>query len=201
MIPGIASATIVGSSHDLQAAAAGTTDQICIFCHTPHNALTAVAPLWNRAAHTGGGTYTVYTSPTSTLDATVGQPSGVSLLCMSCHDGTVGIDSYGGKTGTVKISGTPLLGTNLSNDHPISFQYTTSLATSDGELWNPSVKTVRLGTDTSQTGTVAAAMLFSNSVECASCHDVHNKEIPASGLYLLRDSMTGSELCLNCHDK
>jgi hypothetical protein len=54
--------TIVGSNHDLSGKGYGTT-QICIFCHTPHNALsTAGAPLWNHASSVA--TYTVYASPT-----------------------------------------------------------------------------------------------------------------------------------------
>ncbi|HVT83233.1 MAG TPA: hypothetical protein VHM90_21520, partial [Phycisphaerae bacterium] len=45
--------SIVNSPHNLSASGPGTVkaageSQVCIFCHTPHNA-TPVKPLWNRA--------------------------------------------------------------------------------------------------------------------------------------------------------
>jgi len=93
--PIIFAGTIVGSKHDLGSGNfygnfAGTADtsEICVFCHTPHNAnnLGEVygAPLWNRRL-TDTGSYLMYTSPT--MDAScLATPSGVSLACLSCHD-------------------------------------------------------------------------------------------------------------------
>lgn len=64
--------------------------EVCVYCHTPHGANTSIAaPLWNRTNKTN--TYTLYNSVT--LTQTVGQPGTNSLTCLSCHDGTVGIDS------------------------------------------------------------------------------------------------------------
>ena len=64
------------------------TTEICVFCHTPHGAdSSAAAPLWNRTLSTA--TYQTYASlGTSTFDANDNQPGGVSLACLSCHDGT-----------------------------------------------------------------------------------------------------------------
>ena len=74
--------SVVGSRHDLSTA---STPQVCEFCHTPHYANTNLAgtPLWNRAETTR--TFTLYGSPT--MNTTVAQPSVVSRLCLSCHDG------------------------------------------------------------------------------------------------------------------
>ncbi len=80
----------------------------------------------------------------------------------------------------------------MSNDHPISFTYDAALATSDGELFDPSTISSGLG------GTIAADMLFGNKLECASCHDVHNA---AGNPDLLVKANTASALCLTCHDK
>ena len=63
--------------------------EICIFCHTPHNANPAV-PLWNHSM-AAGVNYQTYTS--STMAAQVGLPTGSTKLCLSCHDGTVAIGS------------------------------------------------------------------------------------------------------------
>lgn len=78
-------------------AGAGQTEEICVFCHTPHGSLTgAPAPLWNKAWDSGR-TYTTYFS--STLDAVTNvkdplpQPGSESKLCLSCHDGTLAIGS------------------------------------------------------------------------------------------------------------
>jgi predicted CXXCH cytochrome family protein len=185
----VVNAGIAGSKHDFSSTG-WSGGEICIVCHTPHNADTSVAgtPLWNHAVT--ASSYTVYSS--STLNAVVGQPSGVSKLCLSCHDGTVALDSFGGATGTHMITGTANLGTNLSNDHPISFTYDTALATADGGLFDPAVKTSGIG------GTVSHDLLFSGKLECASCHDVHNGLGIAN---LLRKANTGSALCLTCHNK
>jgi formate-dependent nitrite reductase cytochrome c552 subunit len=69
--------------------------RVCVYCHVPHNFATdAIAPMWNRAAATGGP-FTPYSSPT--LDAgtagTAPAPDGVSLACLSCHDGVTAFNS------------------------------------------------------------------------------------------------------------
>jgi len=71
--------------------------EVCVFCHTPHGAnnplaLGNMAPLWNRTVGTTG-TYTMYTSPNFDDEGTTGSPQGISLACLSCHDGTIALDS------------------------------------------------------------------------------------------------------------
>ncbi len=180
--------TIVGSDHDFSGENWNNTGEICLPCHTPHNSLSTLVPLWNHA--TSASTFTLYTSVT--LDASVGQPSAASLACLSCHDGTVALDSFGGNTGNNFMSGGDNLGNDLSNDHPVSFAYDAALATADGGLFNPATANSGLG------GTIANDLLLGGQVECASCHDVHN----GSGLSkLLRVNNNSSALCLTCHDK
>lgn len=182
------SQSIAGTDHDFSTNGWGT-DQICIFCHTPHNAdiTVADAPLWNHDLTTS--TFQLYSSPT--LDATINQPDGASKLCLSCHDGSVAIDSYGGRTGTNFITGGALIGTDLRNDHPVTFTYDATLATNDGGLHDPTTTNSGLG------GTIDDDLLFNASMECASCHDVHDDQIGK----FLRKSNTGSAFCLTCHDK
>ncbi len=183
--------TIVGSAHDFSGETWNPGGEICITCHTPHHANTTVAeaPLWNHDVTTA--TFTVYSS--STLDATVGQPNNESKLCLSCHDGSVALDNFGGATGgTNFITGDALIGTDLSNDHPVSFTYDATLATNDGGLFDPTTTNSGLG------GTIDNDMLFTARLECASCHDVHN----GSGVgNLLVKSNAASALCLTCHNK
>lgn len=119
------------------------TTQVCVFCHTPHGAADgAPVPLWNKVLGDGTG-YTRYSSlllPSFTSEeAPVGS---VSLACLSCHDGTQAMDVVlnAPGSGLYEAAGqlidgaigpmlndagdlVPNLGTDLSNDHPISMQY------------------------------------------------------------------------------
>ena len=66
--------------------------EICVYCHTPHGAndTKGAIPLWNRTLNQGQ--YTIYDKPT-TLNRPIGQPGPNSVTCLSCHDGTISIDS------------------------------------------------------------------------------------------------------------
>lgn len=94
---------IAATKHNLSSSGTGPnhttgTDQICVFCHTPHGSDTSAAvPLWNKNLP-AGNSYTVYnsvsSSATSTIDGTIAANVGsVSLACLSCHDGTQAMDN------------------------------------------------------------------------------------------------------------
>lgn len=187
--------TIAGSAHDFRGYLWNESGEICKPCHTPHYTKALPAPLWNHELSTE--TYAMYDSPT--MDAIMSmQPSGISKICLSCHDGTVALENYGDITdGVIFLYGDVLIGTDLSDDHPISFIYDTSLATEDGELYDPSTK---LSGVVGSMGTINDDMLFQGRVECSSCHDVHNTRAVAGTKLLVKDNI-GSALCLTCHDK
>jgi predicted CXXCH cytochrome family protein len=194
---------LAGSAHDFSTAGWNTGAKVCVTCHTPHGSNTSVAdaPLWNHTLQTT--TYTLYTSPT--LKATIGQPGGNSKLCLSCHDGTVAIDSFGGTTGTTMITNaayksTSNLGSTLNNDHPIGFTYDSTLAASNGSLFDPTTTNVIIGSAPTKSGTIAATMLFGGKMECSSCHDVHNTfTVGTTGL--VKVAQAGSAICISCHNK
>lgn len=170
--------------------------EVCIVCHTTHNTDTTVtdAPLWNHAV-----TDTVFTTYSSaTIDATdLGQPNGISLLCLSCHDGTVAIDSFGGATGSNFVTGGAAVGSvannSLTDDHPIGFTYDAALNAADPGVKDP---TVGLSGITAA-GTIAQDMLFNGFMECGSCHDVHDD----TNEPFLRKDNAGSALCSTCHNQ
>jgi len=179
---------IAGTAHDLSGSGYGST-QICIFCHSPHNvAGTQIVPLWNHATTTQ--TFQVYAS--GTLNAAPTQPAGSSKACLSCHDGVTFVDAYGTHAGGNAIGGSANLGTNLSNDHPISFTYDTNLATADGGLATPDNTAGRVGALN-----LPLYGVTKNQMECASCHAVHTD----ANHPFLRAANTGSALCRNCHSK
>jgi len=135
LIHSTANAQVAGSRHDLSTDAGSQTNEVCVYCHTPHGAdVTAVVPLWNKTLPTS--TYQRYSDlNTSTLDGAEATVGSVSLACLSCHDGSQAMDNVinspgrgmnSGAIGTVgTMTGTPvpMLGTDLRDDHPISIQY------------------------------------------------------------------------------
>jgi predicted CXXCH cytochrome family protein len=184
-------AAITSSSHDFQSSGWNSTGEICVVCHTPHAADTTVvdAPLWNHEVT--AATFTPYPSG-GTMQAAPGQPDGSSKLCLSCHDGTVALDNFGGATGgTNYVSGATLIDVDLRDDHPVSFTYDATLASNDGQLYDPTTQTSGLGS------TIDVDMLFSGKLQCASCHDPHDAGVAK----LLVKSNAASDLCLTCHIK
>lgn len=201
-----ASAQVTGTKHDLRPITSSASTEICVFCHTPHAASPAV-PLWNHTLSTQS--YTMYSSPTLDM-ASVGSMTngtGVSNLCLSCHDGSVAINNlvnqpnagvitmagtipagWGVSAGGLIIGTTTNLGTDLSNDHPVNLIYAISGPNSD-----PAFNTIAAAT-------TAGVRFFGsggNEVQCASCHDPHNN----TNIPFLRMSNSNSAMCLACHIK
>lgn len=185
------SQSIVTTKHNLSVNGPGTVkatseSEICLFCHTTHNSR-PTAPLWNR--NDPGLTYTLYKS--STLQALPGQPDGTSLLCLSCHDGTVALGSVISRpaeinfnTGPFIPAGASNLSKNLRNDHPVSFIYDAGLASADAELKPP-------------TSITSPVTLQNGKMQCTSCHDPH-KNIYSD--FLVATSQY-SNLCNSCHQR
>ena len=186
-------AGLATSKHNLSVSGPGVVKaaaetQSCLFCHAPHNA-SPIAPLWNRS--NPGTSYTPYTSSTSL--SRPGQPTGASLYCLSCHDGTIALGdvlSRGARIGmaggvTTMPAGNSNLGADLSDDHPISFAYTTTLAATRGELANPATLTGKVKLDAG------------GQLQCTSCHDPHDD---TNGKFLVVPNQA-SALCQTCHLK
>jgi predicted CXXCH cytochrome family protein len=190
--------TLIGSPHDFRGYLWYRGGELCLPCHAPHMTETVPAPLWNPDL--SPQTFSMYAKTHSPAMAAVvnRQPDGISKICLSCHDGTLASDTYGGNPGATAYQlGWELLGTNPGNNHPISFLYNTALAAKRAGLYDPSIKFSGL---TGSSGTIAADMLFSNRMECSSCHDVHNKKAVPGTKLLVKDN-AGSALCLTCHNK
>lgn len=192
---GTAYADISDTAHNLSVLAGG---QICVVCHAPHDTDITItdAPLWNHALTSSSLTFQPYTS--TTLTATdVGQPGGISKLCLGCHDGQTAVDAFGGAPGTGPMVTGAVVGLDLRDDHPVSFVYDSQLATDDGGgLEDPS----GAGTGYGGTGTIAGTMLFNGTLECGTCHDAHDTGVDPDGMFQRFDN-ANSQLCLTCHLK
>jgi predicted CXXCH cytochrome family protein len=212
------------------------TGEICIECHTPHysntdpNTGSFIAPLWNHVTTTTS--FPVYTGSdhfnTLGLRSIMGQPTGASKLCLSCHDGQTAINDF---TGTFS-NGAKVFGGNYQHAGTASgadylgywaMQFgATSTAGGSGAgkasglaathpisfVYGASLHTadntindptVTLSNITAS-GTIDADMLDKNhQLQCTSCHEIHQSS--SSVIYLLRINNSGSALCFTCHNK
>lgn len=223
-------ASIVNSKHNLSSTGTGgikggptNTSQICVYCHAPHQT-TAYQVLWNRNNPTAS-TFTLYSgvNMNSRQFASGFTTDSTSLFCMSCHDGSTSMASVHNKGANINANGTATgdptgrammtgntitaggLSTNLGGTHPVNFP----VASVD--------PTLNLGTGGSRMGVIGATNDFfplfkataggsvnndaartsTRSLECGSCHAVHDS------LYspFLRATLSGSAICLGCHNK
>ncbi len=202
MLTGAAQAGIAGSAHDF-GGMGWSKGEVCLPCHTPHNGAVKdlegrdiEAPIWNHQLPTNS--YDMFVNGAK-VKAEVDENS---LLCLSCHDGTIALDSFGGTTGNQEIGRKANLGTDLSNDHPIGaaavypigVPYMVDPALRDAQHMMP----LRPMSD----GKMA--------VGCTSCHEPHNRKATEHMLWVKNNgaattvdgrAVNGSALCFNCHKK
>lgn len=191
--------------------------QVCIFCHTPHNADSAVVPLWGHKDTEA----TVFTMASSYYakpgNAGMGnEPTGISKKCLSCHDGTVAIGALTGgdiamtdgvtdklnADGTLKgphdASHPGYIGSNLSGGHVISFVYSdVPTGPADLKTWG-------------NISTHNQKSMFDRDrrMQCHSCHDPHtdwcddsNNTVGQDPLWRKKCNGSGknSSVCEVCH--
>ncbi len=208
-----------GEGVDPRSVTATSESQICVFCHTPHGAsISTTAPLWNRSLEGDAGysaTYSMYNSSSMEASQLAGAPptapTNSSKLCLSCHDGVIAVGAVnvlnGGPstiamnntgTGGVMPDGnygansgnTRNIGTDLTNDHPISITYNSALALADGELSDP-LASPHVGVR--GPGLRPLIPLIPDpqdgntpKLECVSCHDPHIRDDTGTDIKFLR---------------
>lgn len=199
---GVDKSVIINSRHDLRATSSGTIkaagpvgsgEQLCVFCHTPHNSNPGTE-LWNQTmGNTPFGSYT-----STTLQSTVGQVSqqDASKLCLSCHDGTIALGDTirNGQIAFVQGTAYQLPATSSSNlagaagygfsdDHPFAFA---------PNLSNLEIQAPPPGD---------RVHLISGTIQCTSCHEPHSEFADATQGKFLVKANQGSALCVSCHQK
>jgi hypothetical protein len=196
---------VSGSPHDInfQGSKIGTYDQdefqrVCVFCHTPHNAIVASgavpSPLWNHATTTVNLAPYQWALPANQPIPFNADPLiGPSRLCMSCHDGVTAVDGHGSSGSKIGAHQIPMnsgrVVNNLKIIHPIGFLYSDAMAARPGQLTDPNstcfLSSSPFGANSAtsntftrvgytQGTTLIASTLYGGYVTCATCHDVHN---------------------------
>lgn len=165
----------------------------CTFCHAPHSGLGGITPLWNQKLSTKS--YVPYTSSTNPNQDSTQPTLGVtSSLCLSCHDGTVGVgqtQAYGQLPTVGSMNSMDSFGTTLTGSHPFS------LVLPMKDASNLQASLVAQGKTADPTG---AVKLIKGNVECTSCHNPHVQNIDMIAQnFLVRDS-SSAQMCLACHD-
>lgn len=165
----------------------------CTFCHAPHSGLGGTTPLWNQKLSTKS--YVPYSSTTDPNQGNTQPTLGVtSSLCLSCHDGTVGVGqsaAYGQLPTVGSMNSMDSFGTTLTGSHPFS------LVVPMKDASNLQASLVSQGKTADPTG---AVKLINGNVECTSCHDPHVQNIDKIAQnFLVRDS-SSAQMCLACHD-
>lgn len=178
---GPSAARVQGTRHDLAVPGAGApraegTDT-CSFCHTNHVAQGA-RPAWDQSRTPV--VYKLYES--STLLSALRQPTGASRLCLACHDGTTA-PTMASRGSLNRLRRAPSLGTDLSDDHPISLVYDQSLAARHGQLADPATLPSNVRLDGAR------------QLQCTTCHDAHDERNKS----FLRLDNHGGALCTVCH--
>jgi predicted CXXCH cytochrome family protein len=197
----------------------------CVYCHIPPEEAGAIPSDfggimgWNRYKPATEN-YQLYSATGShTLDTNPGTPNPISLLCLSCHDGTMAVDmivfppvtfdSSADNAMHMRINASDniescgkchngavahditvkVIGTDLRNDHPISMQYA-GLGFKDPDF-RPAPNPDAANNRIFNNG----VKLYDGNVECMSCHNVHD---PSRELLLRANAEV---LCLTCHLK
>lgn len=209
-------AMVEGTPHDL-------APEPCAMCHSPHNTM-GQYPLWNRMQVLPDNTYLMYDSPSFDMGRVpLGQPRPPSSLCLTCHNGIASsLVNYPGPCSPtdpaydLEVSGCADLDIDLTDDHPISFDYTNANIELDSAIDNNDfppaidpgggrIRYVIPGTS----GTFyplygSGAQIEERWFECATCHSVHHSAtdydpVGTNQVYFLRRDNTESQMCKDCH--
>ena len=192
--------------HNLKAGSRGDSD-VCTFCHTPLRTASA-EPVW----HSGPKKSAFETFDTYSVTGRVKVREGVSMACLSCHDGSQAFDvapDYNLSPEGLQPIGDAM---RIKREHPVGVVYGgfrrrlqrypfESLQSEmiDGELrWWIDLEPIPNGLrDKSDIilygrGDGGARQPF---VECPTCHDPHAN----ADTRFLRAPDVGSALCYGCH--
>jgi cytochrome c peroxidase len=230
LMPSVSKASIIGTAHDFSLntnywvggvasgdpAVSHSSTNVCGECHTIHHAQSAAnGPLFIHTPSKNIGAFKTYDQAGSgTFPSTLGITLGSgSLACLSCHDGSVAINSTTDVNGIQKYTGggtsnnavfinpsdivtEGASGNDLTHMHPIGVNYDAAYTAKPGQI------NLEATTFNAPGNPTVGSVLENHQVECATCHDIHATIGAAAGkttgIYTIA---SGQALCLGCHNK
>lgn len=176
--------------------------EICIFCHTPHNA-TQNRGLWNRQISTQAFGHYTATAMRITSDlkgvSDYNEPNGASRLCLGCHDGVTALGAVYRGSNIAITNGPAMSGTNVfdrtkitNSHHPVSFNYNQVQAALGYKELQPN-SNVKLD--------------HQGRMQCTTCHDPHQTKDTTMPFWVWEYVSSPSPpvnnsqdaVCLSCH--
>jgi hypothetical protein len=208
-----------GSLHDMTRVVPATADEmgrVCVYCHTPHHAVVmnggANLPLWNHEL-SDADQFTAYTwaTPNNSNDGEfdiLDPLAGPSRLCMSCHDGAIGIDQHGEAFDQLNNAGTKIgtygntfdgvgranLTRDLSTTHPIGFNYNRIAAFRNSKSQNG---------DATGTDIVDSSYGYAKSITINNTNNGEYNAVERNvGGKTIADNLYGGDImtCATCHE-
>ena len=196
---------VAGSKHDLNMLAPlDPSGKVCSYCHIPHHAEDGVgstlAPPALMTAIASSATFKPYNS--ITFDAAIDNVvMGPTIICLGCHDGVFASDTHPNLKSDLFGGAGVGINNDLSNDHPIGFNYQTIVNNKPNEYRSPDA----LWLDGNGNVTVRSVLYQGLYITCASCHDMHNSKNVSdannSYNYFIYSRQKKSSLCFSCHIK
>lgn len=219
-------ALIINGYHDLRATGQGGKDTgstgpsyaLCNYCHVAHKfaADSGLGPngmgilLWNHTL-SSDTSYTAYASWTQQATDLVSlQPTGngnvdlqnPSIMCMSCHDGTVALNStYTGTIGSINSlgSGFVINPADANKTHPVNFTYDATLAANADMRVPAGPWGVDVSNGNNYRAPNAVVPLFNGKMQCSTCHEPHTNTHLLFRNFNAVYSVTNGSWCLYCH--
>ncbi|BDG07406.1 cytochrome c3 family protein [Anaeromyxobacter paludicola] len=222
--PAPARAGIRNTSHDLSYSSANSSgikalnaadNDVCKFCHTPHNASTTRG-LWNHKDTTVSSYNSNGSGGQLTTSAGTPLPSSMraeTKRCLACHDGTVELGAVmnsGGVSTSIPMTGVTANKLSLATDstyvvgnsgdmsaqHPVGIPYAAQTSSYNGI-------TSKAGPADGTTGNYYAPLTTGCLSPSTYCTAAPNNGVQSGKLInLIRDSSTGGlgVECTTCHD-
>jgi len=228
---GMTAPGVLNTPHDVQVMTGEDGLEPCAMCHSPHATGTEY-PIWNRDQ--AAQSYSMYNSVTFDMDNNASGPGNPSNLCLVCHNGVFstlinypGPGSHQNELYDFEMNPTfwAMIGTDLHNDHPISFSYIPALdevqdgngfpSTIDCPVGSTRRYFVQADECLGGTGFGPGFPLYgttNDKFECSTCHSVHDtvdypgKQIVGgksvgTQVFFLRCDNRGSKFCGDCHKR
>jgi hypothetical protein len=178
----------------------GVNSLSCLSCHDGQTAIDSIINMPGAGGYNAGQATNV---DKAFLDSFSASPASHANMteCSACHSPT----GSGAIFPTATDFSVFVIGTDLRNDHPVGITFPMTSPEFNGPLLKTKGTSKYFDVDDDNAMNGKDIRLYSDKVECASCHDPHGVPVgarsgPLVGSFLRVDN-TGSQVCLTCHIK